>query len=77
MERSGIRPQRNHGAHARAYCAGEGGRNAPQGVRGATPASEQARAAPKGRARERERFPVGYAPALLYLILGHYFVTTL
>jgi hypothetical protein len=51
----GVRPQRNHGAHARAYWAGEGGRNAPQGVRGATPASEQARAAVR-RARERERF---------------------
>ena len=55
-ERSGVQPQRNQGAHARAYCAGEGGRNAPLGVRGDTPASEQARAAPKGRARERERF---------------------
>lgn len=50
----GVRPQRNHRAHARAYWAGEGGRNAPQGVRGATPASEQARAAVR-RARERER----------------------
>lgn len=53
-EACGVRPQRNHRAHARAYWAGEGGRNAPQGVRGATPASEQARAAVR-RARERER----------------------